>query len=206
MEASSDQIKEYETQLADVQALLDASPEDAALLSLKKDLEELLALTTASLPASDAAESTSQVQVSAVEDSATLDKEPAGPVASVATTTSTEGAAAAAAAVDTAPKKKKLKLKDFEIPEHLKPKEGDTEAETSKKRRAVKKLKNKWREKKKEVESTKKQQSWQSFQSKKKRKDQTSIFATQDGSNARVGVISANSMTDFGQRKRHKHG
>jgi len=164
-----------------------------------------LALTKASLPelqASDTAESSSVSQEStADETAAVLETDEPAPAASAptdATTTPTESAAAAA------PPKKKLKIKDFEIPEHLKPKEGDTEAETNKKRRAVKKLKNKWREKKKEVESTQKQQSWQSFQSKKKRKDK-SIFATQEGSNARVGVISANSMTEFGERKRHKH-
>jgi len=209
MEASSEQIKEYEAQLADVEELLKASPVDAALLSLKKDLEELLALTKASLPepqAPVAAESSSVPQKSTTtETTEVCETEESAPAAAASaptdtTTTATETADAAAAP----PIKKKLKVKDFEIPEHLKPKEGDTEAETNKKRRAVKKLKNKWREKKKEVESTQKQHSWQSFQSKKKRKDK-SIFATQDGSNARVGVISANSMTEFGERKRHKH-
>lgn len=202
MEASSEQIKEYETQLADVEALLEASPDDAALLSLKKDLNELLALTRASLSESQASvpEQSSSVQIEmTVADAESIleSANPGEPVAAAAststeqeTTTTTETEAAAAP-----PKKKKLKIKDFEIPEHLKPKEGDTEAETNRKRRAVKKLKNKWREKKKEVESTKKQQSWQSFQSKKKRKEKTSIFATQDG----------RSMTEFGERKRHKH-
>jgi len=42
MEASPEQITEYEAQLADVQELLKASPDDAALLSLKKGLGRTL--------------------------------------------------------------------------------------------------------------------------------------------------------------------
>ena len=196
MEASLKQIKEYEAQLADVQELLQASPDDAALLSLKRDLDELLALTKASLPEQQASLDGAESPVAPQEAAET--EEPAAVPAPPVAVTSSEAASAA-------PSKKSLKIKDFEIPEHLKPLETDTEAERNKKRRAVKNLKNKWREKKKEVESTKKQQSWQSFQQKKKRKGGKSIFATQDGSNAKVGVISAGSMTEFGERKRHKH-
>jgi survival-of-motor-neuron-related-splicing factor 30 len=110
----------------------------------------------------------------------------------------------------TAAKKKSKKVKEFEVPAHLLIHEADTEAEKNRKRRAIKALKNKWRERKKEVETEMKQQSWQSFQQKtlKKRKDEnTSIFATQEGDHAaKVGVVSASrGMTEFGERKRHKH-
>lgn len=193
MEASMNQIEEYEAQLADVKALLQASPEDEGLLSLQKDLLELLALTKASLPeqeeSSDAKpepESTTAVEAPVEQEENDKSKEDSADGATIPT---------AAAAPPT--KKKNLKVKEFEIPEHLKPKPDDTEAETNKKRRAVKKLKNKWREHKKEVESTKKQQSWQSFQNKKKRSNKSSIFATQEEG--------SKSMTEFGARKRHKH-
>lgn len=100
----------------------------------------------------------------------------------------------------------------FEIPTHLVPLESDTEAERNKKRRAIKTLKSKWRERLKESTTTKKQKSWQDFvgKGKKKRKKGVSnvggsIFKTEDGVNARVGVIgSGKSMTEFGERKRFK--
>lgn len=202
MEATTEQIKEYETQLADVEELLKAQPDDAALLSLKKDLNELLALTKASLPSSEQApqiETTSanvQEETETGNDGAAASLETAVPGKLPSPQSATEAAGETATTAAALPaKKKKLKLKDFEIPEHLRPKEGDTEAETNRKKRAVKQLKKQWNSKKKDVEATKKQQSWQSFQKKKKRKDKESIFATQDGK----------SMTEFGERKRHKH-
>ena len=188
MEASADQISEYETQLADVLELLKASPDDAALLSLKNDLEELLELTKASLPQPLASvlqeESTTTWEItnkSAADSSSSSIPDPSSEI---------PGAAASLE------KKKLKKVKDFEVPEHLKPLDTDTEQEKNKKQRALKALKNKWRERKKEVESARKQQSWQSFQTRtwKKRKAD-SIFTTQDGSR---------SMTEFGERKRHK--
>jgi hypothetical protein len=177
MEASANQISECETQLVDIQELLKASPDDAALLSLKTDLEELLELTRASLPQA-LPETESLLETSnAVERSVLTAEQETIPEA-------------------VADNKKLKKVKNFEVPEHLKPLETDSEQEKNKKYRALKTLKNKWRERKKEVESAKKQQSWQSFQTKKKRKfPADSIFATHDGSR---------SMTEFGQRKRHK--
>ena len=112
---------------------------------------------------------------------------------------STGAAAAASTSDDVAnakAKKKKQKLKDFVLPPHLVPNEADSEAEKNRKRRAAKKLKNKWREKKKELESNNRQASWQSFQKKSKRKDTSSIFSTREGEKE---------MTQFGARKRHKH-
>jgi hypothetical protein len=135
--------------------------------------------------------------------------------------------------------KKKSKLvtsgkvnKEFEVPPHLIPNEGDSESDKNKKRRTIKALKSKWREKQKEMESEKKQQSWQSFQKKKSNstsanKERGSIFSTADIGNSKVGVVATTSttpsnsnqsstflsvstaasgrqMTGFSERKRHK--
>lgn len=140
-------------------------------------------------------------------------------------------AAAAAAAAPTKKKKKKSKSgvaatadKTFEVPDHLKPLPSDTDAERKRKNRTVKALKSKWRERKKEAEGIEKQKTWQDFvgkSNKKKKKGvgggasssskrDRSIFATEEGVNARVGVISGTSgvradMTEFDGKKRHKH-
>jgi hypothetical protein len=47
--ATPEQIAEYESQLANINSLLEASPDDDSLLALKSDMEELLALSKASL-------------------------------------------------------------------------------------------------------------------------------------------------------------
>ena len=129
---------------------------------------------------------------------------------------------AAAALAKTERKKKKKSKKDappseFEIPTHLQPLPSDTDAERKKKTRAIKALKSKHREKTKEAETAQKQKSWKDFVSggekKKKRKGVTSgegsIFATEDGVNARTGVIGGGggrgTVSEFGDRKRHKH-
>jgi survival-of-motor-neuron-related-splicing factor 30 len=169
-------------------------------LNLKNDLVELIALTkagstTAGQGPESFAETFDQAETQIDED----DDEEDVDVSAV----SSESVSAEAATTQ-APKRKLQNVKDFEVPAHLVPLETDTEAEKNKKRRAIKTLKSKWREKKKEFESSKKQQTWQNFQQKKKRKDK-SIFATQDGDHAKTGVISGGSMTEFGPRKRYKH-
>ncbi|KAL3763833.1 hypothetical protein ACHAW5_007787 [Stephanodiscus triporus] len=121
-------------------------------------------------------------------------------------------------------KKKKQKSDDavldakFELPSHLVPLESDTPAQKLKKQRTAKALKSKFREKQKEAEHSKRQHDWKSFATKatggKKRKGGVigsgSIFSTEEGVNARVGVISGGGgrkMTDFADpnpNKRHK--
>jgi survival-of-motor-neuron-related-splicing factor 30 len=215
-----DQVREYETQLADVEALLQATPDDPSLVSLKSDLVELLAITKESI-STEASESA--VNESAQADPAadfsetwiqTNDDVPADLSSStaIASASASDGLkrsdgpedAEATAAAEQPPKKKAKKLKDFEVPEHLVPLDTDTDAEKNRKRRAIKTLKNKHRERKKEVESDKKQKSWQSFQ-KKKVKTKDSMFSTQDG-DAKVGVVSVSGrqLTEFGERKRHQ--
>ena len=106
----------------------------------------------------------------------------------------------------------------FELPTHLVPLESDTPAQRLKKQRTAKALKSKFREKQKEAEHAKRQNDWKSFATKaggKKRKGvghgivgSSSIFSTEDGVNARVGVISGGggrTMTNFADpNKRHK--
>lgn len=122
-------------------------------------------------------------------------------------------------------KKKKKKADDdavltakFELPSHLVPLESDTAAQKLKKHRTAKALKSKFRSKQKEAEHAKRQNDWTSFtgggsgSSKKRRKGvvamSSSIFSTEEGVNARVGVISGGGgrkMTDFvDPNKRHK--
>jgi hypothetical protein len=129
------------------------------------------------------------------------------------------GEASASAAVSTSKKekphkakkssssKKQKKVKDFVMPDHLVPTDDDTDAERNKKRRAGKALKNKWRLQKKEIESNNRKQSWHSFQKKSGSSSSSSsgsIFATKEGLNDRVGVVSKKQLTEFGARKRHK--
>mmetsp|Transcript_468 Transcript_468/g.942 ORF Transcript_468/g.942 Transcript_468/m.942 type:complete len:295 (-) Transcript_468:701-1585(-) len=120
-------------------------------------------------------------------------------------------------------KQKKSKSSDdiletkFELPTHLIPLESDTPAQRLKKQRAAKALKSKFREKQKEMEHAKRQNDWKSFAGMAggKRKSApvgvgSSIFATEEGVNAKVGVISGGgggrklTNVDQGGSKRHK--
>lgn len=117
-------------------------------------------------------------------------------------------------------KKKKKKSDDamieakFELPSHLVPLESDTPAQRLKKQRTAKALKSKFREKQKEAEHSKRQSDWKTFATKaivKKKKGVViggSMFSTEEGVNARVGVISGaggRKMTDFEDpNKRYK--
>lgn len=240
----ADQIAEYESQLAEVETLLQASPEDASLLSLKSDLRELLEITKGqqsagaaaaapggqeeeSKPSSTTANVFDQALQAAVgtsvgaegsqleEGAAAAAAASAAPAAATNTFADTvqEAAAAAAAAasaagiptsIDTSvtaanskdvPKKRASKINkvkaEFQVPPHLIPLDTDSAAERNKKRRALKALKSKWRESKKEAESAQKQKSWQSFQKKKKLKTKSSMFSTTATGDAAVGVVVA---------------
>jgi len=108
-------------------------------------------------------------------------------------------AAAAAAAQPTEKKKKKKKKSEespsttFELPNHLIPLDSDTDAQRQKKQRAAKSLKSKFRAKQKEKEQAKRANDWKSFASKtskkKKKVGGKSIFSTEEGVNAKVGVM-----------------
>jgi survival of motor neuron-related-splicing factor 30 len=205
---STMEVDEYESQLADVRELLRASPDDPSLCSLQSDLEELIAVTRQSLVGSavqadaaapDLAETTAVATIRTLPtDFAAADESDLPGAKRLSESTS--------AAEDEPLTKKLKKIKDFEIPEHLVPLDTDTEAEKNRKRRAIKALKNKWREQKKNIEAEKKQKTWHSFQKKKSVKaKEKSMFSTQEG-DTKVGVVSSSGrhMTDFGERKRNK--
>lgn len=127
------------------------------------------------------------------------------PIASQANLKSAEDnddipAAAAATAQPTEKKKKKKKKSEsddspstFELPNHLILLDSDTDAQRQKKQRAAKSLKSKFRAKQKEKEQTKRANDWKSFASKtskkKKKVGGKSIFSTEEGVNAKVGVM-----------------
>lgn len=227
-------MSEHEKQLAEINELLEEDPNDESLLQLKQDILELISSsrsnnkdekeydqssvtkkkddcgvsygdlkqapsTGAENPSGSAAHESPRRSVSSSSVSASA------PISDASTI--------AEAAVNKKSKKgpvQKPPPSNFEIPPHLIPLESDTDGERNKKRRAIKALKSKWRERVKEAAGTKKQKSWQDFmgKAKKKRKNAIggeSIFRTEDGVNARVGVIgSGKTMTEFGERKRFK--
>jgi survival-of-motor-neuron-related-splicing factor 30 len=143
-------------------------------------------------------------------------KPAASPAAAASSQTTSNETTAAAATTNNEPEKKKKKKKKsesqpqtFELPNHLIPLDSDTPAQKLKKQRAAKSLKSKFRAKQKEVEATKKANDWKSFATKTKKKVGSSIFSTEEGVNARVGVVSgggSRGMTEFaeGEKKRHK--
>jgi survival-of-motor-neuron-related-splicing factor 30 len=127
---------------------------------------------------------------------------------------------AAASAASTSEKKKKKKKKSddkllsskFELPNHLIPLESDSDAQKQKKQRAAKALKSKFRSKQKEMEHTKRANDWKSFSTKASKKNKklpkSSIFSTEEGVNAKVGVISGGgsgrTMTGYSEQGKHK--
>jgi hypothetical protein len=153
--------------------------------------------------------------ISAFQFQPVTSKPAASPAAAASQMTTNETAAAVATSNNESEKKKKKKKKSesqpqtFELPNHLIPLESDTPAQKLKKQRAAKSLKSKFRAKQKEVEATKKANDWKSFATKTKKKVGSSIFSTEEGVNARVGVVSgggSRGMTEFaeGEKKRHK--
>jgi len=211
----ADQIAEYESQLRDVEALLQDSPEDASLQSLKSDLLELISIAKQSAPSAPHENEETKLPAIAgdVFDKAlqaavgtsvgVVDEESKTEAAATAASSNTfadtmQEAAVLAAGIPTSidassagkdvPKKKSKKpAAEFEVPQHLIPLDTDSAAERNKKRRAIKALKSKWKQSKKEAESAQKQKSWQSFQKKKKLKT-SSIFSSA-GDAAAVGVV-----------------
>jgi len=232
---SADTLAEYESQLAEINEMIEAEPSDE-LLELKQDILRLIAETKEQ----GTKESTTTVTESNGKETQAADADLASaPIeqsieipadTNDQTTASDHSHSRNKTDADSYPtsnktdetvavskKNKKSKKANsvpstFEIPTHLVPLDSDTEAERNRKRRAIKTLKSKWRERVKESTTTKKQKSWQDFvgKGKKKRKKGVknvggSIFKTEDGVNARVGVIgSGKSMTEFGERKRFK--
>lgn len=224
MSSVAEQLQEYQGQLEEVETLLQDSPFDESLLSLQADLLELIRITAeSSNTTEDVEERQTEQKVAgssnaldealtlAVGQSAVLDDdnnsndrtETRRSEAEHYAQTFDQAASAAASLPETNDKKRKKPKKPkrtFEVPPHLVLQDTDTTAEQNKKKRAVKALKNKWRESVKTFESEQKQKSWQSFQKKKKYK-KSSMFQSSDDA---VGTVQARKLTDFGDRKRLK--
>jgi survival-of-motor-neuron-related-splicing factor 30 len=229
----TESLQEYESQLADVVALLEESPDDEGLQSLKADLKELIAITQQSQ--NDTSHGTG---AEAASFAAVVPSVQHGSVAAAITAAADKALADAlgetnedddefdhnnprtyeaqvalpdaqtVVANKAASSKKAISVsKEFEVPSGLVVLDTDTDAEKARKYRAIKSLKTKWRAKKKELETDQKQKSWQSFQKKKKSTTDKSMFATSTERDTKVGVVSVGSrqLTSGGQRKRHKH-
>ncbi len=259
-------MSDAQSQLAEVDALIAASPDDPSLLQLRQDLLQLIALEELekSSGAAVSAEQNSELQndgqqqmggeqhslAQHVEESSELNSSTIYTAQStftekIATTNSLTEApdlgsfqpvvpkssskSSATTAVsqvnlksggddeDNVDKKKKKKKSEellsstFELPNHLIPLDSDTPAQKQKKQRAAKALKSKFRSQQKEIEHAKKANDWKSFSSKtstkKKVSGKKSIFSTEEGVNAKVGVISGGSgrtMTGFSEQGKHK--
>lgn len=204
-------LDDYKSQLADIELLLADAPEDESLLKLKSDLVELIELTeeqeggegndniegdnAGGSQIEDSHGENQQTNASAAHD---VEEEKKVPLSagsqnetSVDAQDESNSASITAKPKMSLKKSKKILSKPFEIPTHLIPLDSDTDAEKKRKKRAVKALKAQYKATQKSVESEVKQQSWQNFNNKKKkkRKGGESIFKTEDGIGARVGVI-----------------
>mmetsp|Transcript_44450 Transcript_44450/g.53775 ORF Transcript_44450/g.53775 Transcript_44450/m.53775 type:complete len:246 (+) Transcript_44450:104-841(+) len=244
MSTPQEQLEEYEAQLAEVKELIAADPNDESLTKLKLDLEELIAITKADrndesavnsdLPLPEIKNSQNFPETTETPAEGSYDEDPSIIIAKypannqsgsdgndttskkppdeqttgTSTNTKTEKKKPPKSSTKPAPASK------FEIPDHLLPLDTDTEGERNRKRRTIKALKSKWRERVKEAAGAERQKSWQSFITKGSKKRGTkrgvaksdSIFRTEEGVHARVGVIgSGRGMTEFGERKRYKH-
>jgi len=229
MSTSGKELEEYECQLLEVNELIAADPDDGSLFKLKEDLEELISITRSDLADAKLGSKTEQIEVSGGKEGIPAQKSPANaetgmePAYENMENTLSSLVEAQPLQSETAESKKQPKTKlskktptKFEIPEHLFPLDTDTERERNSKRRTLKALKSKWRERVKEAAGLERQKSWQSFicsgsSTKKKGKKRAlnnpndSIFRTNDGVHAKVGVIgSGKGMTEFGERKRFK--
>jgi len=193
------QLSEYQSQLSDIELLLAESPDDESLLKLKSDLIELIQLTeqdsSDGIGLSDNKEGEEhkneiRADVSSVQqEQPELQNHQQQKDSSTIAATGTD--ATSVKSKSSLKKSKKILSKPFEIPPHLIPLDSDTDAEKKRKKRAVKALKAQYKATRKTVESEVKQQSWQDFNRKNKRKklEGESIFKTEDGIGARTGVI-----------------
>jgi len=97
---------------------------------------------------------------------------------------------------------------ELQIPESLKYKPSDSEAQKLKKRKQIKRLKSTFRTKKREEEGNQRQKNWLSFvkghRKKQKTKQKESIFASPVEVDGRVGVIgSGKQMTKYLEPSKH---
>ncbi|GMH81312.1 hypothetical protein TL16_g08889 [Triparma laevis f. inornata] len=165
-------------QLADVLELLTDSPDDEELLTLKSDLEELIALAededeaeaepTTSAPAPDPPTMALQVEEKTYDRSAAafLTGNSVSPAGNDASDLLNDLEDSTPAPSETKKPKSKIKVDtEFSIPQNLRLLPTDTEETKLKKRKKVKALKSKFKNIKSEVVATSKAASWQNFKS-----------------------------------------
>lgn len=167
-------------QLADVLELLADSPDDEELLTLKSDLEELIALAededeaeaeaepTTSAPAPAPPAMALQVEEKTYDRSAAafLTGNSVPPAGNDASDLLNDLEDSTPAPSETKKPKSKIKVDtEFSIPQNLRLLPTDTEETKLKKRKKVKALKSKFKNIKSEVVATSKAASWQNFKS-----------------------------------------
>jgi len=226
-------VAETEAQLAEVELLLQESPGDETLTNLQRDLVELIELTktepVAEINHRECAtghrESIALDHIESAPDhtesvpdhrESTPDHDHIESASKVMASVANENLSNTPRTLSIPVAKKKSGPSDagiltskFELPSHLLPLPSDTEAERAKKKRTAKALKSKFRSRQKTAETAKKQKSWKNFMTKGKGKKSggKSIFATEDGITARVGVIGRTVAGEAGQetKKRLRH-
>lgn len=215
---SNSELDDAQEQLKEVRELLGADPNNSEYLTLEVNLIELINILS-----TDAEPSSSDDHQNGSEHITEEETPPEAITGGWAPVAVDEGVASAetvpndkvedgtiAAVKDPVKKKKKSKDKErstkFEVPENLVALESDSVTEKNRKKRAVKALKSKFREKQKEMESDAKQHSWQSFQKKKRPgvRQGDSIWATSEDIDGKVGVIGKRDKSDYAERKRFK--
>jgi survival-of-motor-neuron-related-splicing factor 30 len=203
-------LEQYQTQLTEVEELLQADPTNEEFVQLKKDMLELMKLTKQDMVAgADAGADADATNEAASEHRPDLNSNVSYKESN--NQHDNGGVAAAVASLDTPllqaavgqqeeqqpalkKKKKQKPISDtFEVPDHLVVLESDSEALTNKKRRTVKNLRRQWKGSIRDAERETRQASWQTFDKKgksKKRKgvkEGPSIWST--SAQAGVGVV-----------------
>jgi survival-of-motor-neuron-related-splicing factor 30 len=197
-------LEQYQTQLTEVEELLQADPTNEEFVQLKKDMLELMELTKQDIVAGANAGATNEAASEHQPDVVNVSKESnnqhdnGGVAAAVASLDTPLLQAAVGQQEEQQPalkkKKKQKPISDtFEVPDHLVVLESDSEALTNKKRRTVKNSRRQWKGSIRDAERETRQASWQTFDKKgksKKRKgvkEGPSIWST--SAQAGVGVV-----------------
>eukprot|EP00816_Leptocylindrus_hargravesii_P008130 CAMPEP_0196805240 /NCGR_PEP_ID=MMETSP1362-20130617/5006_1 /TAXON_ID=163516 /ORGANISM="Leptocylindrus danicus, Strain CCMP1856" /LENGTH=211 /DNA_ID=CAMNT_0042178049 /DNA_START=66 /DNA_END=701 /DNA_ORIENTATION=- len=209
------ELEDARQQLIEVRELLSADPDNAEFLTLESDLIELITILSAGEVSANLEQSVNEEEPLISATITPLEPENISGNNlnhSKYDDISVEEKVGGAEPDATKSKKKSKVQKDkssrtFVVPDNLIILESDSAAEKARKKRTVKSLKGKFREKRKEHESNKKQQSWQDFQKKKKKgTKEGSIWATNDHIDGKVGVVGKRTMSEYGDRKRYKLG
>uniref|UniRef100_A0A7S2JQR3 Uncharacterized protein n=1 Tax=Leptocylindrus danicus TaxID=163516 RepID=A0A7S2JQR3_9STRA len=209
------ELEDARQQLIEVRELLSADPDNAEFVTLESDLIELITILSAGEASANLEQSVNEEEplISATTTPLETENKSGNNLNHSKHDDINVEEKVGGAEPDVAKSKKKSKVqkekssRTFVVPDNLIILESDSAAEKARKKRTVKSLKGKFREKRKEHESNKKQQSWQDFQKKKKKgTKEGSIWATNDHIDGKVGVVGKRTMSEYGDRKRYKLG